>query len=142
MTNLEKVFTSEQCDIFYNKNLHIVQTFWKGVYATEAPFRKILDEIINVLKEKNASIIIAGARDMYVINPDDQKWNLESWYPRAVKAGFRYQGLILNKDSFSELTVKTISNQYDKATVTTKYFNSPSSALEWVRELQETGAEM
>ena len=140
MSNLEIIFSSEACDIFYNNDLHIIQTFWKGVYVNDEPFRNILDEIINALKLKNASIIIADARDMYVISPADQEWILNSWYLRAVKAGFRYQGLILNKDTFSELAVKTISNQYDTSTVTTKYFNSPSSALDWVRELQEAGA--
>ena len=141
MSNLEIIFSSVECDIFYNNDLHIVQTFWKGVYVSDEPFRRILDEIINVLVLKNASIIIADARDMYIISPGDQEWILNSWYPRAVKAGFRYQGLILNKDTFSELAVKTISNQYDTSTVTTKYFSSPSEALDWVREIQEAGAE-
>ncbi len=141
MPNLEIIFSSDECDIFYNTNLHIIQTFWKGVYVNDEPFRRILDEIIYALELKKASIIIADAREMYVISPNDQEWILNSWYPRAVKAGFRYQGLILNKDTFSELAVKTISNQYDASTVTTQYFNSPSDALEWVRELQEAGAE-
>ena len=141
MPNLEIIFSSDECDIFYNTNLHIVQTFWKGVYVNDEPFRRILDEIINALELKKASIIIADAREMYVISPNDQEWILNSWYPRAVKAGFRYQGLILNKDTFSELAVKTISNQYDSSTVTTQYFNSPSDALEWVKEIQEAGAE-
>ena len=142
MSNLEIIFSSVECDIFYNNDFHIVQTFWKGVYVSDEPFRRILDEIINVLVLKNASIIIADARDMYVISPCDQEWILNSWYPRAVKAGFRYQGLILNKDTFSELAVKTISNQYDTSTVTTKYFSSPTAALDWVREIQEAGAEL
>lgn len=141
MPNLEIIFSSDECDIFYNTHLHIVQTFWKGVYVSDEPLRRILNEIIIVLELKKASIIIADAREMYVINPNDQEWILNSWYPRAVKAGFRYQGLILNKDTFSELAVKTISNQYDASTVTTQYFSSPSEALDWVREIQEAEAE-
>jgi hypothetical protein len=82
---------------------------------------------------------VADARDMYAISQPNQQWILTNWYPRAVKAGFRYQGLILNKDTFSELTVKQISNEYDTGTVVTHYFRSPSEALDWVRELQETG---
>ena len=142
MSNLETIYASRECDIFYNKDLHIVQTFWKGVYVTEEPFRKILDEIINVVELKKASIIIADARDMYVISPQNQEWIINSWYPRAVKAGFRYQGLILSKDTFSELTVKKISEKYDESTVTTHYFSSPSEALDWVREIQEASAEL
>ena len=139
--DIEIVYSSNECDIFYNNTLQIVQTFWKGVYVNEEPFRKILDEIINVLETKHASIIIADSRDMYVISPSDQEWILKNWYPRAVKAGFRYQGLILNKDTFSELSVKTISNKYDSSTVTTQYFSSPSDALDWVREIQTTETE-
>jgi len=139
MSNLELIYQSEECDIFYNKDLHIVQTFWKGVYFTDERFRIILDEIINAVDAKQASIIIADARDMFAISQPNQEWILKSWYPRAVKAGFRYQGLILNKDTFSELTVKQISNEYDSSTVVTHYFSSPSEGLDWVRELQEAG---
>ena len=99
MSNLEIIYSSEACDIFCNSDLNIIQTFWKGVYVNDEPFRKVLDEIINAVELKNTSIIIADARDMYVISPTDQEWILNSWYPRAVKAGFRYQGLILNKDT-------------------------------------------
>ena len=136
MSDLEVVYTSNECDIFFRRTLNIIQTFWKGVYANEERFRAILDEIIKALELKKAFIIIADARQMYVISQADQDWIINNWYPRAIKAGFRYQGLILNKNSFSELTVKMISRQYDSTTVMTKYFDSPSDALEWVREIQ------
>ncbi len=139
MSKLVLIYQSPECDIFYNEDLNIIQTFWKGVYFTDERFRLILDEIINVMDQKKVSIIVADARDMFAISQPNQEWILKSWYPRAVKAGFRYQGLILNKDTFSELTVKQISNEYDSSTVVTHYFRSPSEALDWVRELQEAG---
>jgi hypothetical protein len=139
MSDLELIFQSTECDIFYNRDLNIVQTFWKGVYFTDDRFRKILDEIINTVALKRCSIVIADARDMFAISQPNQEWILKSWYPRAVKAGFRYQGLILNKDTFSELTVKQVSNEYDSLTVITHYFRTHSEALDWVRELQEAG---
>jgi hypothetical protein len=138
MSDLELIFQSTECDIFYNRDLNIVQTFWKGVYFSDERFRKILDEIINTIELKKCSIIIADARDMFAISQPNQEWILKSWYPRAVRAGFRYQGLILNKDTFSELTVKQISNEYDSSTIITHYFRTHSEALDWVRELQES----
>lgn len=139
MNSLEVSYSSPECDIFYNRDLHIIQTFWKGIYVNEERLRGILNEIIKVLGEMNSSVIIADARQMYIIRPEDQEWILKDWYPRAIAAGFRYQGLILNKDSFSELAIKKIVEEYDAATITTQYFDSPSSALDWVRELQEAG---
>ena len=72
---------------------------------------------------------------MLIITQKDRQWTIDDWYPRAVKAGFRNQGLILSKDTFNELTVKQISANYDNAIITTKYFTSPSHALDWVREI-------
>ena len=37
MSNLEIIFSSEACDIFYNNNLHIIQIFWKGLYLNDEP---------------------------------------------------------------------------------------------------------
>ena len=80
-------------------------------------------------------MIIADAREMFVISPKDRQWTIDEWYPRAVKAGFKYQGLILSKDTFNELSVKQISAHYDENKVTTMYFTSPSVALDWVRSV-------
>ncbi len=137
MANIETLFSSAECDIFYNKDLHIIQSLWKGVYIKDEGFRKILDAIIASLEKKQASIIIADARNMHVISNNDQEWILNSWYPRAVNAGFRYQGLILSKDTYNELAVKKISNKYDEKKITTQYFRTPAEALEWVREIQK-----
>ena len=141
MANIQKFFLSDECDIFYNEDLHIVQSVWKGVYAEGETLRKIFNELIHALESKKASIIIADAREMLIINQNDQQWTINDWYPRAIAAGFRYQGLILSKDTFNELTVKRISKEYDEALITTQYFNSPSDALDWVREIREVGNE-
>ncbi len=137
MSKIEILFSGAECDIFYNRELHIIQTLWKGLYVQDEPFRFILDEIIVGLKLKQTPIIIADAREMHIITKNDQDWILESWYPRAVAAGFRYQGLILSKDTYNEVTVKKISQNYDDKIITTQYFRSPMDALDWVREIQK-----
>jgi hypothetical protein len=136
MSKTEILFTNPECDIFYNKELQIIQTLWKGLYVQDEPLRRILDQIIEALELKQASIVVADAREMHIISKSDQDWILDSWYPRAVRAGFRHQGLILSKDTYNELTIKKISGQYDDTLVTTQYFRSPLQALEWVREIQ------
>lgn len=137
MSKIEILFTSSECDIFYNQELHIIQTLWKGLYIQDKPFRYILDEIIVGLSLKQTPIIIADAREMHIITKNDQDWILESWYPRAVEAGFRYQGLILSQDTYNEIMVKKISNNYDNKIITTQYFRTPMDALDWVREIQK-----
>lgn len=132
----EILFTSEECDIFYNEELHVVMSQWKGIFVEGEKLRKIFNELIHALERKNTTVIVADARQMKIIAFNDQQWAIEDWYPRAVKAGFRFQGLILSKDSFNEITVKKITQNYDDAIVTTQYFTSPNEALEWARYLR------
>lgn len=136
MANLELCFSSEACDIYFNAGLHVIQSRWKGKYVEGEALRLILNELIVALQKQNAAIIIADARDMLIISHADQQWIIDDWYPRAVKAGFRYQGLILSVNTFNELNVKQITNNYDTAVIETRYFQSPSEALEWVREIR------
>lgn len=135
MAKLEALFVSPECDIYYNTELHIVQSRWKGVYAEGQRLQEIFDQLILALQVKKCSMIIADAREMFVISPKDRQWTIDEWYPRAVKAGFKYQGLILSKDTFNELSVKQISAHYDENKVSTMYFTSPSVALDWVRSV-------
>ncbi len=135
MAKLEALFVSPECDIYYNTELHIVQSRWKGVYAEGQRLQDIFDQLILALQTKNCSMIIADAREMFVIAPKDRQWTIDEWYPRAVKAGFKYQGLILSKDTFNELSVKQISAHYDENKVATMYFTSPSAALDLVRSV-------
>lgn len=140
MEHLELLFGSEECDIFYNSDIHAIQSLWKGLYVEGERLREIFNELINALSIKKTSVIIADARNMLIIPHKDQEWTIENWYPRACKAGFRYQGLILSKDTFNELTVKKISKTYDEELITTEYFQSPSDAIEWAKEIKKSRA--
>ena len=135
MANLVPFFISTECDIYYNPEYKIVQSRWKGIYVEGHRLKEIFNELIYALESYKCSTIIADAREMLIITQKDRQWTIDDWYPRAVKAGFRNQGLILSKDTFNELTVKQISANYDNAIITTKYFTSPSHALYWVREI-------
>jgi hypothetical protein len=129
----ETLYTSDECDIFYLPELHAIMSVWKGIYVEGEKLREIFNELINGLEKKKTSIIVADAREMKIISYEDQQWTIDNWYPRAVNAGFRNQGLILTHDTFNEVAVKKISRNYDDAVVTTHYFETPSEALEWAR---------
>jgi len=135
MYEIQEIFKSKECDISFNVDLHIIESKWKGVGVTGERLRHILNMLILALDLKKASIIVADARKMRAIIPADQQWILDDWYPRAVKAGFRHQVLILEKDSFNELTVNNITQEYDKTIVTTHYSDSHEEAIDWVSKL-------
>ena len=134
MDSLVPLFSSNECDIFYNETLDVIQTRWKGIFVSGEEFRKILDEMINALSLKKASTIIADAREMKIISEADRQWIIDDWYPRALAAGFRCQALVVTKNSFNEQAIKLIVVKYNNEDVKTKYFQSPEDAYTWVKE--------
>jgi hypothetical protein len=109
-----------------------VQTKWNGLYSHGEEFRLILDKIIELLAIKKVGLIIADARKMKIISPEDQHWIVQDWYPRAVKAGFNFEVLIVSKDTFNERSINKIVHQYDDKKVRTIYFYSFSQATHWL----------
>jgi len=133
MKSSELFYSDPACDIWYNDRLKAVQTRWKGIPVEGAPFRRILDAIIELLELKKASLIIADARNMKLISQEDQQWIGSSWYPRALDAGFASEILIVSKNSFSEKNIKKIVSQYyDERELKTVYLLDPKDAEMWV----------
>lgn len=139
MKPIERLYEHPACAIYYNVDLNLVQTVWKGIEVSSDDFRRILNQIIKALIYSTANVVLADARRMPPISETDQEWILDDWYPRAVKAGFRYQGLVLAKNSYNEIAVKELSQQYDKWVVSTHYFTTINEALGWIKELKTVG---
>jgi predicted ABC-class ATPase len=134
MSRLTPFFTSDECDIFFDEDLKVVRTRWKGMYVTGKQFRRILDEIIRAIGHFSTSTVIADARHMKLIAEADRQWIIDDWYPRALSAGFRCQALVVTKDSFNEQAIKLIVMKYNDELVKTHYFIIPEDAEEWVRK--------
>jgi hypothetical protein len=131
---LELYFESQPCNVYFNPNLNCVHTVWKGDYSGGQGFHIIMNEIVALLEKKKVSLIVADARKMKLISTNDQKWIVDDWYPRAVKAGFYCQALIVTEATLNDMTIKQIVDVYDENKVRTKYFKSYDDAEAWVME--------
>lgn len=137
MEKREYFFSNYACEIYYNTELKAVETKWSGVFIQKEEFRATLDKIIELISLKKTPVVIADAREMRVISTEDQKWIVDSWYPRAVAAGFRFEALIVSQYSFNERSIKKIVNFYDETKITTSYFYTFDKAAEWIKEIAE-----
>jgi hypothetical protein len=118
----------------FNQKLNCVHTVWRGDYSGGKGFHTIMNEIVVLLEKKKVGLILADARKMKLISTNDQKWIVDDWYPRALKAGFYCQALIVTDATLNEITVKQIADTYDANKVRTKYFKSYDDAEAWVME--------
>jgi hypothetical protein len=134
MLQLDLHFESDPCIIYFNPKLNCVHTVWKGDYSGGQGFHTILNEIVALLEKKKIGLIVADARKMKLISTADQKWIVDDWYPRALKAGFYCQALIVSEATLNEMTIKQIVDVYDENQVRTKYFKSYDDAEAWIIE--------
>jgi hypothetical protein len=133
MEHNELLFSHPPCDVFYNSGLKAVETRWKGPAAEGLLLHTILDSIIEALKQKTSSVVIADARQMQVITRDDIQWVSGNWYPRALAAGFRYEALVVTDYTFNSVTVRKIVSTYDEQKLKTAYFKTLPAAYAWVQ---------
>jgi hypothetical protein len=133
MSDLELFYRSNECDIFFNNNLKVVQQEWKGIFASGIPLRMVCEKTIELFELKKVSAIVVDAREMKIITKEDQHWIVTDWHARALQAGLRYEALVVTRDSFNELSIKKIIQHYDANELKTKYFTNMENAFEWVR---------
>lgn len=126
-------FTSIYCDVFYNSELNCVETQWHGQYCFGNDLKRILRQIIQQLVKYETGTVLADARKMRIIKPEDRKWIQDEWYPSALEAGFNRQALIIEKDSFNEHSIKQILTVYDYEKVKTCIFRDYEPAVEWIK---------
>jgi hypothetical protein len=142
MDQPELFFESKPCDIYYIKSLETVHSVWKGEFVSSSEFHKIMDTMIELLEVMKSSIIYADARKMKVISDLDQNWLAHDWYPRALKAGFKYQAIMVSPNTFSEYGIRNITKTYDMDMVQSMICTKPEVALEWIKKLRETKSVM
>src|SRR5690242_8906708 len=93
-------FSSEECDIFYNKTLKFIKAAWKGIYVTGNALKRVFEEIIKALSVKGVSILIMDLRRMTAISELDREWIVEDWCPRAVTGGLLYLATVMRGKAF------------------------------------------
>lgn len=133
MKNFELCYEHPACNIYYNSQLNVVHAQWNGVFVKGEMLRKIYNQLIVLVKEKQTSAILNDARKMKVINDDDQHWMMNNWIHRAYAGGFCIEAILVAEGTFGDLTLKKLIKQYDASKIVTRFFTDYSEASEWLK---------
>ena len=79
-------FDEKFLQIYYDETVPCVTMQWKD-FATSEEFKIGLNKGLDLLMEQNTENWLADLRKMDVIDPDDEKWSNEDWFPRALAGG-------------------------------------------------------
>lgn len=118
-------------EISFDEKIPCVIMEWKE-YATSEEFREGLDKGLELLKKQNTGNWLADLRKMDVIDPDDEKWSNEDWFPRALQEGVKKMALIPSEDVFNAMSVENIMNEVSGTGLVIHYFDKVEEAKNWL----------
>jgi hypothetical protein len=119
--------------IYFDNDADFVVMEWAG-YATSAQFREGTEYMLQVLKENNATKVLADIRDMVLIGIEDQHWLDNNFLPRAIQAGFTSIAMIKPLHYFNKVAVESISYKVDRDKLAINFFDNREEAIAWLRQ--------
>jgi hypothetical protein len=112
------------------KILH--HTFHKYIFGDE--FRAALNKGVEVLQQYNAHKWLSDDRENSALPKEDTNWSVTDWFPRVVKAGWKYWAIVLPKKIVGQMNMNQFIEEYSKKGVITKIFSDPTDAMTWLEK--------
>jgi hypothetical protein len=119
------------CAISFDESVPCLIMAWKG-YATSRQFRDSNEKVLDALRERRVSSLLADVREFILIGAADQQWLTEDWIPRATAVGLRRVAMIAPDFYFNRVAVDTVARQLNPDAVAFRYFSDREAATLWL----------
>lgn len=125
-------YQSPVVHIEYLEELNAPKLTWTG-FAEGEQFREGLRKGLELLQTKKLNGWLADLRLMGVIDPDDEDWTNNEWFPIIIGAGLKNMALVPSNDVFNQMSVDSMISQIPETDLTVRYFASVEEAAEWLK---------
>ncbi len=127
------VISADVVNVTYDAEVNAVVFVW-ATTPTSQEFREALNYGLSLVSEKQAKRWIGDTRNIGAIDPEDQQWSNEDWFPRALGAGIVDMGVIVSNDIFSKMSVEEImGNVGGSEGFESRFFSSVEDAKAWFK---------
>ena len=99
-------------------------------------FRNVMTKGADAFEEHGCYKWLSDDRNLGVLHPDDRAWGDANWFPRVLKAGWKYWALVLPESTVGQMDLTQIVREFSKQGVVVKLFGDPEEAMGWL-ERQE-----
>jgi hypothetical protein len=128
------IIQNEYATLLYYPDTKIVHhTFHKPIGGQE--FRDVLNTGAKSLQEYGASKWLSDDRGNSALSPEDTEWSMTDWFPRAIKAGWKYWALVVPQDILARMNLKEFVDSYYKQGLRIMVFSKPQEAMEWLESV-------
>jgi hypothetical protein len=123
---------NEYATLVYYPDTKIVQhTIHKPIGGQE--LRDVLTTGTKTLREYQASKWLSDDRGNSALSPEDTEWGMKEWFPRAIKAGWKYWALVVPQDILGRMNMKEVVDSYFEQGLRIAVFTNPEDALKWLK---------
>lgn len=121
----------------WDEDLRAARIEWRG-FADGSEYREAHNKIIEALRAHNGSKMLADARGMRAVAPEDQGWLNNDWMPRTRLAGLKYSALVLPKSAVAQMSLQRIVTASPPRPADAEsdhaYFDNVEDAKKWLRK--------
>ncbi len=129
----ETIIESTQVSLYYHSSEKIVHH-----QLHSYPGIKLLQELLlrglEIITEKGATKWLSDDRNGGALPQSHHEWGDNFWAPQAVKAGWKYWGLVLRSDLLHSANMRKLARAYAAKGVTVEVFTDPDEAFHWLRQ--------
>jgi len=108
----------------------VYHTFHQPIGGEE--FRNILNTGAETMEKYKATKWLSDDRENSALSPEDTEWSKSNWFPRALKAGWKYWALVVPQDIMAQLNLKEFIDLYFEQGLRIMVFTKPEEAMEWL----------
>lgn len=127
----ETIIKTEYATLMYYPEQKIVHhTFHKPISGQE--FRNVLDTGAKILEENQASKWLSDDRGNSALPDVDTVWSKTNWFPRAVKAGWKFWALVVPLDFMGKVNMSEFVESYFEQGLRIAVFTEPDEAMKWL----------
>ncbi len=97
-----------------------------------APFREVLIRGVEIFERHGATKWLSDDRGNGALHPDDGKWSMEVWSPRAIAAGWKHWAIVMPNAALGKANMRRFIREYSDRGVEVRIFESPEESFEWL----------
>lgn len=123
---------NEYASLVYLSDAKIIHhTFHKPIGGLN--FREVLNTGAKTLEKHQASKWLSDDRANSVLSPEDTEWSKTDWFPRAIKAGWKYWALVVPQNMLARMNMKEFVDSYFEQGLRIGVFIEPEEAMRWLK---------
>jgi hypothetical protein len=128
-----KILDDDYVSMWYHPEPRILHhQFHKYVWGET--FREALNRGVSLFIEHGASKWLSDDRANAALSQADTDWAMNDWFPRVLKAGWKYWGIVLPENVIGQINMKRFIAAYSARGVTTQVFSDPVAAMSWLEK--------